>query len=119
MEPRGFFGTLFDTGFNSFLTTKFIRVLYVVILLLLGLASLFAIGGLTTGLSQALPGVIAFVVALPLALVLFLVYAILTRIWLEIVIVIFRMAENLQRMADQGGRGGGPAAGGGGYDPGV
>jgi hypothetical protein len=114
MTNQTFFGTLFDTSFSSFITTKFIRVLYVVLILLVAVGSLFGVFGVSTALSEFMPWVIAFVLALPVTAVLFLVYVILARIWLEIIIVVFRMAENIQKMADRSAAG---SSGGGGAGP--
>jgi hypothetical protein len=114
MTNQTFFGTLFDTSFSSFITTKFIRVLYMVLILLIAIGSLFGVFGVSAALSEFMPWIIAFVLALPVTAVLFLVYVILARIWLEIIIVVFRMAENIQKMADRGGAG---SAGGGGANP--
>jgi len=107
MTERGFLATLFDTSFSSFITAKFVRLLYVILILLIALGAFFSIFAITAALSEALPGVVAFVLALPMAAFMFFVYVILARIWLEIIIVIFRMAENLQTIADRG-----PARGG-------
>lgn len=38
--------------------------------------------------------------ALVLAPIAFLIYTILARVWLEIVIVLFRISENTQKIAD-------------------
>jgi hypothetical protein len=113
MTSQSFFGTLFDTSFSSFITTKFIRVLYVVLILMIGLGALFGVFGVSAALSEFMPWVIAFILALPVTAVIFLAYVILARIWLEIIIVVFRMAENIQKMADGGGSGA-PGAGGAG-----
>jgi hypothetical protein len=105
-EPRGFIGALLDTSFSSFITAKFIRFLYILVLFFgacLALVYLFAI---TAALSGAMNGFIAFIFAIPLAAIFAALWVVFMRIWLEIVIVIFRMAENMQFLADRARQGG-------------
>jgi len=103
MADQGFFATLFDTGFSSFITTKFIRILYIVLLFVIAVGAFMAVFAFTAAFSEVLPPAVGFLLALPVAVLGFFVYVIIARIWLEIIIVIFRMAENLQQMADRDG----------------
>ena len=96
MEVKGFFGSLFDLSFNDFVTTKIIKVLYVIIMILaaVGALSILAAGlGTRSGL-----GMLGGVLGAPLV---FLLYTILGRVWLELIIVIFRIAENTTTMVKQ------------------
>ncbi len=92
---RGFFGKLFDLSFESFITTSIIRILYILLIVLAGLTALvILISAATQGAAAALFGLI-------LAPIVFLVYVIFGRVYLEIVIVLFRIAENTQVLADK------------------
>ena len=94
METKGFFGRLFDLSFNEFITTKIITVLYVCAMVgagVWGLPILF--GGFA---SKSFGGILAGLVLAPIA---FLVGTILARIWLETLIVLFRIAENTAKIA--------------------
>ena len=94
MEDKGFFGRLFDLSFNEFITTKIITVLYVCAMIgagVWGLVILF--GGFAT---KSFGGILAGLVLAPIA---FLVGTILSRIWLETLIVLFRIAENTAKIA--------------------
>ncbi|HRT05071.1 MAG TPA: DUF4282 domain-containing protein [Kiritimatiellia bacterium] len=94
METKGFFGRLFDLSFNEFITTKIITALYVCAMLgsgVWGLTILF--GGFAT---KSFGGILAGLVLAPIA---FLVGTILARIWLETLIVLFRIAENTAKIA--------------------
>ena len=94
MEDKGFFGRLFDLSFNEFITTKIITVLYVCAMIgagVWGLVILF--GGFAT---KSFGGILAGLVLAPIA---FLVGTILARIWLETLIVLFRIAENTAKIA--------------------
>jgi phosphoglycerol transferase MdoB-like AlkP superfamily enzyme len=119
-QDKGFFGSLFDTTFSSLITTKIIRVLYILALIVIGLAALFyTIFAFT---QSAALGVITLLVLAPLAALL---YAIYTRVILEVIIVLFRILETNQQIAANtaGLAGGGapsstfvPPATSGGYD---
>ena len=90
MQDKGFFGALFDFSFSSFVTTKIIKFLYILIII-----------GLVVWLvaSTVMQGFMGFVVGVIGAAVMFL----LSRIYLELMIVVFRMAENLELIAGRSG----------------
>jgi len=94
MDPKGFFASLFDFSFSSFITTKIIKVLFILAIIGSAIGALFI---LFTGFSSGFFGALVALVLAPLA---FLIYTILARVWLEIVIVLFRIAENTQKIAD-------------------
>lgn len=107
LETKGFLGSLFDFSFTSFVTLRFLRVIYallVVLILLAGLA--FFIAGLASGEAAGIAG--AFIVV-PLATLLYLVFA---RIYMEIIALFFRIGENTNRMAALMGSGPAPGYGG-------
>lgn len=87
---RGFFGSLFDLSFTSFVTTKLIKVLYVLSLVILGISYLFITIGLLAGDSAAL-GILWLLVIGPLFLFF---YTLLYRVVFELVVVLFRIFEN-------------------------
>lgn len=94
MDPKGFFASLFDFSFSSFVTTKIIKLLFILAIVGAGIGSLFVLfSGFSSGFLGAL-------VSLVLAPIYFAVAVILARVWLEIVIVLFRIAENTQKLAD-------------------
>ena len=88
-NERGFLGALFDFSFTTFITTKIIKVVYGVAIFLCGLG---ALAFLITGFSR---GFLAGIGALILSPIIFILYVMLTRIWLELIIVIFRIAEHV------------------------
>lgn len=85
---KGFFASLFDISFSSLITTRIIKVLYVISLIVIGLFSLFFIIGAFT--SSAGAGILTLLILAPLAALLYTVY---TRVILEFIIVVFRIAE--------------------------
>lgn len=90
MENKGIFGSLFDFSFNSYVTTKIIKLLYI----LVTAGCLFSL--ITATYTQGFMGFIGGLVG---AAVMFL----LCRIYLELMIVLFRMAENLELIAGRCG----------------
>jgi len=91
---KGFFDSLFDFSFSSFIATKMIRILYALLILFSALAALVLI---VKGFSMGLWKGLASLVISPL---LFLLYVILGRIWLEALIVFFRIAEHVAEIKD-------------------
>jgi len=90
-----FLSALFDFSFSEFVTTKIIKILYGILIVLAGVAALVAIiSGFTNSVGQG-------ILMLILSPLVFLLYVILARVWLELVIVIFRIAENVGEIAER------------------
>ncbi len=89
MNSEGLLGALFDFSFSTFVTTKIVKVLYV---LGVALSALLALMILVGGLSS--DSVLMALVCIVLTPIAFLIYVLLCRIWLELVVVVFRIAEN-------------------------
>jgi hypothetical protein len=88
-----FFRALFDFSFSEFVTPKIIKILYVIALILVGLASLgFMIAMFSQGGGWILLGLL-------FAPIMFVLYVIFVRVGYEILIVLFQIAENTRDMA--------------------
>jgi hypothetical protein len=97
MPNQGFLASLFDVSFSSLVTTRVIKVLYILSMVLIGLTALFFIGAAFT--NSAAAGLFTLVVLAPFVSLLYLVYV---RVLLEIVIAIFRIMEtNVELVALQ------------------
>jgi hypothetical protein len=101
---RGFFSSLFDISFTSFVTTKIIKVLYVLALIGIGLTMLlFIVAGFH---ESAAVGLLVLLIGAPLGGLLYTIY---TRVFLEFIVQVFRITEllrdqtELQRAAFVGG----------------
>ena len=94
-EAKGLLSALFDFSFTSFITTKLVRVLYGIGIAVSGLVALSIVAG---GLRQ---GAAAGVGALILGPLLFLLSVMYARVVLEVLIVIFRIAEHTAEIARQ------------------
>ncbi len=96
MENKGFFGSLFDLSFTDFVTIRIIKILFVIAIILSGI---IAVGVLVAGLAGgAWKGMLALIAA-P---IVFILYVLAARIWLEIIIVLFRIAENTGKLVEAG-----------------
>lgn len=92
---KGFFGSLYDPSFDSFVTPRLLRVFYVIVLgVLTAGAVLFFLGTLVGGLSEGNGGAVAFaIIAVPVG---YLMYVIFTRIYFELIAALFRIADDLR-----------------------
>ena len=101
-DAKGFLGSLFDLSFTNFITTKLIKVLYVLGMIL---AALTALGMLFSGLaalfSGTAGGIVSAIVGVVLSPLVFLVMVIYMRVGLEVIITIFRATEHLAEIARQ------------------
>lgn len=93
-EGTGIFEGLFDTSFSKFVSSTVIRYLYILVqaINVVG-AGIIVAAGFSAGVGQ---GILAFVCAA----LLLVIFCILTRIWAELLIVIFRIAENTRKIAE-------------------
>jgi hypothetical protein len=88
VPEKRFLASLFDVSFSSLVTTKVIKVIYVLSMILIGLAALFFVVAAFT--QSAVGGLITLVIIAPFLSLLYLIYV---RVLLEIVIAIFRIME--------------------------
>jgi len=89
-------GSLFDFSFSSFLSTRLVKLLYA--LSMVGIAFI-ALSLVVVGFQAgAGTGILTLLVVVPIATLIMLAYA---RILMELMIVLFRIAENVQILADQ------------------
>jgi hypothetical protein len=90
---------LLDFTFRRFITLSIIKILYILGMALIGLGWLLAlISSFTQGIGAAL-------VVLIVGPVIALIYLIFFRIWLELIVVIFRIGENTSKLVQlQGGQ---------------
>jgi hypothetical protein len=96
-SSKGFLGSLFDFRFTSFVTPTVVKVLYVLIMIVLGLTALgFAVSAFEV---NKMAGIFVLIVVAPL---FFLVSLALYRIVLELFVVIFQIAADLRTIRERG-----------------
>jgi hypothetical protein len=92
MAEKGFFASLFDLSFREFITPRIIKLLFVLAIIISAIvAFVLFIGGIAQG------GATIFL-ALIGAPLLFLLYVIMARVWLELIMVMFHIADNIDKL---------------------
>jgi hypothetical protein len=95
-SQSGFIASLFDFRFNSFVTPRVVRVVYAIGMIIIGLS---ALGFLLFAFKvSALFGIISLCILCPLY---FLLYLALWRIALELIMIIFRIGDDLRSIRDR------------------
>jgi hypothetical protein len=96
---KGFLGTLFDFSFTSFVTTRIIKVLYALILVLAVLSAL--VYTVIAFRVSAVFGFLTLVIGDPLFIIIVMAF---WRLVLEAFVVVFRIAEDIQALRERGDR---------------
>ena len=98
-RPATFFSALFDFSFKSFITSKIIRVLY---FLSIAGAALWSLRLIVGGFQESAgAGLLMLLIGGPLAFLVVVIYA---RVLLEIILVVFRISDNISKLTEMGGR---------------
>lgn len=96
-QPAGgnFFSNLFDLSFSRYITPSVVKILFVLLLVVLGLTYLFWI---VTGFAQSVGlGLLVLVLG---ALLLF-VYIIVVRVSLEVLVAVIQVAKNTGQLLER------------------
>jgi len=101
-DGRGFLSALFDFSFTSFVTTKIIKVLYVLILVLASITAL--IYTIVAFRLSAAFGLLTLVIGDPLFIIIVMAF---WRLILEAFIVVFRIAEDIRALRERSSTGAG------------
>ena len=87
---KGLLGSLFDLSFKSFVTPRIIQVVFIVMLILLALWVLLMI------IAAFNAGAAAGILVLVLSPVIYVIGVLFVRIYLELIIVLFRIYETMR-----------------------
>lgn len=98
-QAAGFLASLFDLSFTNFITPKLIKVLFVLSIVLIGLGALALVG--SAFMQSAIGGIFVLLIVAPL---FFLFEVIVARVWMEVLIQLFRACDYLAEIAKQGRR---------------
>ena len=98
-DARGFLGALFDFSFTSFVTTKIIKVLYVLILVLAVVSAL--VYTIVAFRVSAGFGILTLVIGDPLFIIIVMAF---WRLVLEAFIVVFRISDDIRALRERGDR---------------
>jgi uncharacterized protein DUF4282 len=102
MQTKGFFGSLFDYSFSSYITPRIIKVLYVLATVLVALWTLVII--LVAFNASSTLGILTLLILGPIYFVIAMIYA---RVLLETISAFFRIHDNVQEINQRGGGAGG------------
>jgi len=92
-EKKGFWNCLFDLSFTEFITTRVIKILYMLGIAIAGFLGLMLIvKAFTKGFAVGLLHVIA-------APIVFVLLVVILRIYMELVLTLFRIEENTRKPA--------------------
>lgn len=91
---KGFFASLFDFSFSEFITIRIVRFLYMLSIIVAVLGTLVSI--VSGFVADVTVGLLALVGS-PITL---FVIVVLARVYMELVIVTFRIAENTTRLVE-------------------
>jgi len=91
----GYLGALLDLTFSEFVTTRLLKWFYIIAV---GAAGLAALGWLLKSLDDGFTSIVVALVVSPLG---FILAATMARVMVELIIVMFRIAENTGRTADE------------------
>jgi hypothetical protein len=95
---KGFIKSLYDFSFSSLVTTKIIKALYILITVVYSLFAIVAFIGLVSR------GGVDIAIGLIVVPVAYIIYLAIARVTLEVVVVLFRIAEYVRDIRDQGQR---------------
>ena len=98
-DSRGFLSALFDFSFTSFVTTRIIKVLYVLITVLVCLTALFYT--ILAFRVSAGFGIVTLIIGDPLYIIIVMAF---WRLVLEAFVVVFRIAEDVRAIRERAGR---------------
>jgi hypothetical protein len=98
MQAKGFFASLFDYSFSAFITPKIIKLLYVLSTIVVALWTLVVI--LWAFRQSTGFGIVTLAILGPIFFVITMIYV---RVWLELLIVFFRIQGDVNEINVRGG----------------
>jgi hypothetical protein len=117
-NQKGFFGSLFDFSFTHYVTPKIIKIIFGLVIVV------SALGALVVAIAAFAHNIVlGFFVLIIIAPLIFFVYVILYRVFLEVVMAVFTIAENTTALVGASNPSapsapaGGPPAGAPRFDP--
>ncbi len=94
-SAKGFLQSLFDFSFNSFVTTKLVKTLYIIVTVV------YSFAALAIFVTMASRGALFAVVGLIIVPILFILYLGFARVTFELIMVVFHIAEDTRQIRNQ------------------
>ena len=95
-EEKGILESLFDLSFSELVTTKLVKIMYIIAI---GASGIFALVMVIGGFSDSVGTGFGMIIISPIVFFLNILFA---RIWLELIIVLFKIAENTSHLVGRG-----------------
>ena len=103
-DKDGFFAALFDFSFNRYVTPSVVKVLYILLMIVVGLFVLLAIIGFLVGMAQDASVIILALIGIPLVLLGAVAWLAFYRVGLEVAVSIIRTAQSVQSIDERQAR---------------
>lgn len=103
-DKDGFFAALFDFSFKRYVTPSVVKVLYILLMIVVGLAVLLAIIGLLAAMAQDASAIILALIGIPLVLLGAVAWLAFYRVALEVAVSIIRTAQSVQSIDERQAR---------------
>jgi len=94
-QQKGFLASLFDASFSQFIATRLIKVLFILGIIV---SVVYAVAFIASGFGKSLAFGVVLLILSPL---LFLLMVIAARVYLELILVMFRIEENTRGLRNQ------------------
>ena len=100
LDAKGLIRSLYDFGFTSLIAMRVLRFVYAILVILYSIfVAILFVGFLASGKGAGVAFAIIFVP------IMYLLYLILLRIWMEIIVVFFKIGEDVHAIRHRGGPG--------------
>lgn len=103
MSERETYWGLLDFSFTEYFTIKAIKIIYILAIALSAIGALVILGGGFA--SRSFSGIVGGIIMAP---IMFAVWVISARIWLELILVVFNISNNIQTLVELKEAEGGP-----------
>lgn len=103
-DKDGFFAALFDFSFTRYVTPSVVKVLYTLLMVVIGLFVLLAVIGLIVAMSQDGSSAVAAIIFLPLVILGAIAWLAFYRVGLEVAVSIIRTAQSVQSIDERQAR---------------
>lgn len=103
-DQDGFFAALFDLSFTRYATPSVVKVLYILLMIVVGLFVLLAIIGFLAAMAQDASAIVLVLIGIPLVLLGAVAWLAFYRVGLEVAVSIIRTAQSVQSIDERQAR---------------
>lgn len=103
-DQDGFFAALFDFSFTRYATPSVVKVLYILLMIVVGLFVLLAIIGFLAAMAQDASAIVLVLIGIPLVLLGAVAWLAFYRVGLEVAVSIIRTAQSVQSIDERQAR---------------